>query len=317
MDPPSRLSPMSSDTSLATRLPSSPTSQSHLRHEAAPPWIAALRLLRPRQWVKNLLVLAPLVFAGAFLHLPSITAALLATVLFSLTASAGYVYNDLQDIEADRRHPVKRHTRPLASGELTPAQGWTVLGVLVSVLAASPLLVPWTVTVSMALYLALVTAYSTRLKQIPVLDLFVISVGFVLRVYAGAEAIEVPLSAWMAVTTLCLALYLGTVKRIAELEEHGDEARSVLSEYDGRTLEGFALISATCASVFYGLYAAVHRPQLVLTLPLVLFGFFRYWHLVRTSKTGSSPIRDALSDVPTIGGLGVWTLWVIYLLWPG
>lgn len=278
---------------------------------------AAVRLLRPAQWIKNALVLAPLVFAGLFLEAAALESALVATAMFSLTASIGYVYNDLQDIEADRRHPVKRHTRPLASGELSPAQGWTVMGVLLAVLLAAVPLVPWTVTAALGAYLAIGVVYSSGAKQLPVLDLFVISAGFVLRVYAGAEAISVVLSPWMAITTLCLALYLGTVKRLAELRDHGDEARTVLDQYDGRTLEGFALVTASCGVVFYALYTAIYQPHLAVTLPLVLFGFLRYWHLIRSSEAGSSPIQDALADRQMVGTVALYGLAVLYLLWPG
>lgn len=281
-----------------------------------PPAMAVLRLVRPHQWVKNVLVLAPLLFAGLFLHPPSIVNALVAAAMFSLTASAGYVYNDIQDIEKDRQHPEKRH-RPLPSGDLTPTQAWAVLGGLLVVLAVGATLVPWTVTLALVGYLALTGSYSALAKHIPVIDLFAISLGFVLRVWVGAEAIGVSLSSWMAITTLCLALYLGTIKRLAELTQHGDDARAVLSEYDAKTLEGFALISATCAVVFYALYTFVNYGQLAMTLPFVLFGFFRYWHLVRVEETGSEPIRDALRDRPIVAAVGLWGLLTLYHLWPG
>lgn len=278
---------------------------------------AAVRLLRPHQWIKNALVLAPLIFSGKFLQASAIEAAFIATAMFCLVASIGYVYNDLQDIEADRRHPVKRHSRPLASGALSPAQGWTVFAVLVAILAGAAFIVSWKITAALVAYLAIGVIYSSALKQVAVLDLFVISIGFVLRVYAGSEAIHVPLSTWMGVTTLCLALYLGTVKRIAELRDHGDDARSVLDQYDGRTLEGFGLVTATCAVLFYAMYTALYRPHLAVTLPLVLFGLLRYWHLVRSTDTGSSPIRDALSDHQMVGMVGLYGLTVLYLMWPG
>lgn len=278
--------------------------------------LAMLRLLRPHHWIKNALVLAPLVFAGLFLNLAAVQSSLVAAGMFSIAASAGYVYNDLQDIEEDRRHPVKRH-RPLPSGDLTPTQGWGVMGGLIILVAAGAILVPWTVTAAILAYLALGGVYSSLAKEVPVVDLFAIAIGFVLRIWVGAEAIDVGLSAWMAITTLCLALYLGTIKRLSELSEHGDEARDVLTQYNNRTLEGFALISATCALVFYALYAAVHETALILTLPFVLFGLLRYWHLVAADNTGTEPIQDALSDKALLGTVAGWAAATLYFLWPG
>ena len=146
-----------------------------------------IRLLRPRQWVKNVFVLAPLIFSGEFLHAESIEASLLAFLVFCIASSATYIVNDLHDIEGDRRHPTKSKTRPLAAGKVTVTMALGLLGVLLVLLVAAGFVAPRVVAV-IAAYLLLNLAYSFVLKHQPVIDIFTIALGFVLRVYAGAMA---------------------------------------------------------------------------------------------------------------------------------
>ncbi len=162
---------------------------------------AFARLLRPRQWVKNGFVLAPLIFSGLVFDSRAVAAAALAFLLFCVAASAGYVINDMVDARADALHPVKSRTRPLASGALSMSDARIVLAMLVVPLVAA---FAWSVeTAAVAAgYLALNIAYSLRLKRVPVVDIFVLAAGFVLRVYAGAAAIAVPVSSWTLITTL-------------------------------------------------------------------------------------------------------------------
>jgi len=195
-----------------------------------PTAMGLLRLMRPRQWIKNSFVLAPLVFARAFTDPGQVADAAIAFALFCVASSASYVLNDIVDVERDRLHPTKRHSRPIAAGTVS-------IGAAVGLFAAcyAVLIVGWFWSVNTMLaifaYLALNVAYSFWLKHQPVLDLFSIAVGFVLRVYAGALALAVPLSSWMAVTTLCLALYLAAIKRRQELASNGSDSRAVLALY--------------------------------------------------------------------------------------
>lgn len=266
-----------------------------------------LKLVRPKQWVKNGFVLAPLVFAGEFLDPDSISQALIALILFCLGSSATYIVNDLSDIEGDRRHTRKRKERPLASGQVKPRVAIALLVILYSVLVACWFAVPQVVSV-IAVYLVLNVAYTFVLKQQPVLDIFTIAIGFVLRVYAGAMALAVPVSGWMFVTTLCLALYLAAVKRRQELSQSGDQARKVLGSYSVALIDRYAEMSATGALVFYSMYVMSSRPELVVTVPLVLFGLFRYWYIVEAAEAGESPTDALFSD---------WQLMVTVLLWVG
>jgi 4-hydroxybenzoate polyprenyltransferase len=274
-----------------------------------------IRILRPRQWVKNVFVLAPLIFSGQFLHPDSIKTSLLAFVLFCVASSATYIVNDLQDIERDRRHPVKSKTRPLAAGKVTVAAALVLLGVLLTLLVAAGFIVPRVMTVIVA-YLLLNVAYSFVLKHQPVIDIFTIALGFVLRVYAGAMALAVPLSSWMFVTTLCLALYLAAVKRKQELAQSGIDGRKVLEKYSIPLVERYAEMSATGALVFYSLFVMSAKPGMVITVPLVLFGLFRYWYVVEELDGGESPTDALLNDWPLLVTVVLWTAACGWALWP-
>jgi decaprenyl-phosphate phosphoribosyltransferase len=268
---------------------------------------AVFRLLRPRQWVKNVFVLAPLLFAERFRDLASVLEALQATLIFTLASCVVYVLNDLQDLAADRQHPTKRYSRPLASGEVSETTGRVVLGLLAVAFLLSIFMVPAIAAVVSA-YLALNVGYTLRLKRVPVVDLFCLASGFVLRVFAGAVAISVPLSSWMLITTLSLALYLAAIKRREELSRSGQGAREVLGSYTPGLLDRYALIAAASAIVFYSLFVMTVRPGLVVTIPLVLFGLFRYWYIVESSGVGESPTDALLRDIPlalTVIGWGL------------
>ncbi|MEF9963754.1 MAG: decaprenyl-phosphate phosphoribosyltransferase [Comamonas sp.] len=270
-----------------------------------------LRLMRPRQWVKNGFVLAPLVFTGSFTDLHAVLQALLAMVLFCVASSATYIVNDLRDIEQDRKHPRKSRTRPLAAGLVTVRQALLLLLVLYVLLLAAWPWAPQVLPVIVA-YLVLNLAYSYYLKHQPVLDIFTIAIGFVLRVWGGAQALQVPISSWMFVTTLCLALYLAALKRRQELLQTGTEARAVLQKYSVSLVERYAEISATGALLFYSMFVMSVRPQLVVSIPLVLFGLFRYWYVVEKLDGGESPTDALLSDLPLL--LTV-LAWVLVCLW--
>ena len=267
-----------------------------------PPFI---RLLRPRQWIKNSFVLAPLIFSGMFVHLDSIERAILATILFCLASSATYVLNDIIDRTADAAHPTKSLTRPIASGEISPAQARVVLGGLYVLIALSALWSLETAAVAVV-YIGLNAAYSVKLKHIAVIDIFTLAGGFVLRVFGGAVAIDVPLSLWMLITTLCLALYLAAVKRRDELVATGGSARSVLRLYTVRLLDRYAEMSALSAVVFYGLFVITVRPGLAVTVPLVLFGLFRYWYIAESGTASESPTDAVWADFPLIATVLGW-----------
>lgn len=278
-------------------------------------WRGLIKLMRPHQWVKNGFVLAPLMFTGEFLNPLAIEQALWATVLFCLASSATYVVNDLKDIERDRRHPKKSKSRPLAAGIVSVPQAITLLVGLYALLLAGGWFAPRALPVIFG-YLLLNLAYTFALKHQPVVDIFTIALGFVLRVYAGAVALAVPLSGWMFVTTLCLALYLAAVKRRQELMQSGSEGRRVLEKYSVALVDRYAEMSATGALVFYSLFVTSARPQMVLTVPLVLFGLFRYWFVVEQEEAGESPTDALLADWQLMLTVLLWVVACTWAMWP-
>jgi 4-hydroxybenzoate polyprenyltransferase len=274
-----------------------------------------VRLVRPRQWIKNGFVLAPLIFSGEFLNADAVGRALLAAVLFCVASSAAYVVNDLHDIERDRRHPVKSKSRPLAAGTVSVAAALGLLAGLVAILVAGWFAEPQ-VAMVIAAYLALNLAYTYVLKHQPVVDIFAIAIGFVLRVQAGASALHVPVSSWMFITTLCLALYLAAMKRRQEMSQSGAGGREVLEKYSVALIDRYAQMSATAALLFYGMFVMSAKPALVITVPLVLFGLFRYWYVVETLDDSESPTDALLSDWRLLLTVALWVAACGWVLWP-
>lgn len=274
-----------------------------------------IALMRPKQWVKNGFVLAPLVFTGEFLDPQAVGAALFAALLFCLGSSATYIVNDIHDVARDRLHPKKSKTRPLAAGVVSAPLALGLLGVLYGGLLWGWFVAPDVVLV-IAAYIALNLAYTYLLKDQPVIDIFTIAIGFVLRVYAGAVALSVPVSAWMFVTTLCLALYLAAIKRRQELSNSGIDGRKVLETYSVSLVDRYAQMSATGALVFYSMFVMSAKPQLVITIPLVLFGLFRYWYVVEALDGGESPTDALLADVQLLLTTILWVAVCGWALWP-
>jgi len=275
-----------------------------------------IRLMRPKQWVKNTFVIAPLMFSGAFLDGVAVLQALRAMVLFCLASSATYIVNDIHDIERDRQHPTKSKTRPLASGAVKLPVALVLLGALYACLVVGWFAAPTVVQV-IGGYMLLNLAYTYVLKHEPVVDIFTIAVGFVLRTYAGGKALGVPVSAWMFVTTLCLALYLASVKRRQELVQMGIGGRKVLERYSLNLIDRYAEMSATGALVFYSMFVMSAKPQLVMTVPVVLFGLFRYWYVVEELDGGESPTDAVLADRQLLLTVLVWVAICLWALWPG
>ena len=275
--------------------------------------LAIVRLLRPKHWIKNLFVLAPLIFSGLFTQQSARLYALFGMLLFCVAASIVYILNDLADRHLDALHPTKRFTRPLASGAVSVATARTLLIVLSALLLAGSF-VSIPLEAVLVGYIVLNVLYSTWLKHMPVIDIFCVAAGFVLRVYAGAVVIGVPLSSWMLVTTLAIALYLAAIKRRDELEVQGDAARAVLGQYTVPLLDRFALMASVCAMVFYCMFVVTTRPVLAFTIPFVLFGIFRYWFLVDRQGRGESPTDALWSDRPLAITVVLWGILCAYLL---
>lgn len=274
-----------------------------------------LRSLRPEQWLKNGFVLAPLVFSGRLTDPDSVVRALVAAAAFSFAASATYIVNDLLDRKADRVHPVKCR-RPIASGAVSPGTAGVValvLAVLAALLAFG--LGGWFPAV-LGGYLVLTLLYSAVLKQLVFVDVLVVAMGFVLRVVGGAVAIEVPISRWILLCAYLLALYLVLGKRRSELVLLGDEAgshREVLGHYSLPLVDQAIAVVLGATVLAYALYTVapdtvskVGSEGLLLTVPVVLYGLFRYLYLLHGQQLGGSPTHALLTDRPLLVCVVVW-----------
>jgi 4-hydroxybenzoate polyprenyltransferase len=277
------------------------------------PWWQWLRLVRPQQWVKNAVVLAGLVFAEITDQPHAVLEAILALIAFVLASAAVYIANDLRDIEADRQHPLKR-ARPLAAGRIDPRRArWACAGLAATALALATVVTP-VLTVIVAAYLALMLAYTAWLKRIPILDVTVIAIGFVLRAVGGAVAVAVPISPWLLLCAFLLALFLGFGKRRAELATLGTGAarhRIALRGYTAPLLDQLVRITAVSALVSYATYTVVSTSvpdngSMLLTVPFVAFAIFRYLYLVYGRGLGGSPEHLLFRDRWLLGAVVLW-----------
>lgn len=285
--------------------------------------VAAIRALRPKQWIKNGVLLVPLLFAKNALSPSYALKALFAVAAFSLLASGVYVGNDWFDREKDRLHPEKRR-RPIAAGHLS---GFWAAVLLVGcwVLAAGiALWIGPSFTMVLGFYLVLQVLYTGGLKRLVLLDIMAIALGFILRVVAGAEAINVDVSNWLFLCTLLGALFLGFAKRRAELSSLEDASahRASLADYTVPLLDQMMSICAACCILAYGLYTVskettdhVGSDGLKFTVPFAVYGVFRYLFLVHKRGAGGAPEKVLLGDPPLMVDIGLFLLvagWVLY-----
>jgi len=280
-----------------------------------------LKAMRPRQWTKNGLVFLALIFSvnqqyeigEPDVWIPKILESLVAFLCFCLVSSADYLVNDIRDVESDRAHPKKRF-RPIAAGELSVNSAWTWAAGLAVVGNAGAFALDWRVGCVVLAYTVLMVAYSFSLKHMVLLDLMVIATGFVLRAMAGALAIDVPISPWLYVVTALGALFLGINKRRAELELLQDGAgnhRKILDEYTPELLDQMASTVTAATLMAYGLYTFTadglpENHSMMLTIPFVLYGIFRYLYLVNVKKEGGSPEDVLLKDLPIMLTVAGW-----------
>ncbi len=288
-----------------------------------------IRLMRPYQWVKNGFVLVGLVFGHGFTDAQLLLKAGVLFTAFCLASSGVYVLNDVMDREADRSHPKKRN-RPIARGAVGPGAAL----VLALALAAGGLALAYRVsTVALALaacYVVLNLGYSAGLKHVAILDVFIIAAGFMLRILAGTLGLDIEPSHWLLLCGLMVTVFLGFAKRRAELftvgDDHGGRAgpaarRRVLEDYTPQLLDQMIAISAAGTMVAYALYTvdeqtiATHgTDRLIYTVPLVLYGLFRYLHLLYRRSGGADPSAELLGDPHLLAATVGWLALVFWML---
>jgi 4-hydroxybenzoate polyprenyltransferase len=281
--------------------------------------------LRPKEWTKNLLVFTGLIFSRSLTDAHNVWISFLGFAVFCAAASGVYLFNDLCDLREDREHPIKRH-RPLASGALNVNLARFAMLLLFALAAFGALRLSYGFAAIIGIYLVTCLAYSFRLKDIVILDVILIASGFVLRAISGAVIIGVEVSEWLVLCTSMVALLVGFGKRRHELvllEEAAENHRRSLSDYSIAFLDSIMNICAGAAVVAYALYtradetvARVGSRAMLVTIPFVVYGVFRYLFLIHKKEVGGDPVQLLFRDRPTLLNLLLWILTaglIIYL----
>lgn len=284
-----------------------------------------LNLLRITQWIKNLFVFVPLLFSLHLFEKEFLSQSLLAFILFSFSSSLIYVFNDIIDINSDAAHPQKKF-RPLPSGQIKKSSAWIVILILLMLVVVLSFFANTDFKYLLIAFIVLNIFYSLYLKHIVILDIFSIAAGFTLRVLGGAAIISVPVSSWLILTTMFISLFLGVMKRHAELvqltEKENHLTRKVLSDYSITFANQMATVAAAGVIVCYALYTVAQRTvsvfgteNLIYTTPFVVFGIFRFMYLEYQNQKGENTTQIMLTDfqmILTVILYGVTTVLIIY-----
>lgn len=283
-----------------------------------------IKEMRPRQWTKNVFVFAALVFDRQLTHANSLFRTLAAFAIFCLLSSSVYIINDLMDIESDRHHPVKKN-RPIAAGKLPLPLSIIIAILLIIVSLAAAFLLSLELGIIIAVYFLVNLAYSKWLKHFPLIDVMIIAFGFVLRVVAGVSVIQVErFSPWLYIVMSLLALYIGFGKRRAEMTVLTDESnsshRKVLDGYSLSLIDQLLTIVSSCTLIAYSFYtfSAPNLPDnyaMMLTIPFVLYGIFRYLFLIQIKNKGGEPEELLLKDRPLQVTIVLWALAVLVIFY--
>ncbi|MBP8952150.1 MAG: decaprenyl-phosphate phosphoribosyltransferase [Armatimonadetes bacterium] len=282
------------------------------------------KAMRPKQWTKNLLLFAALLFAKEYAQADSVLRVVAAFVLFCILSGTVYLVNDVADLEQDRNHPRKR-LRPIASGALSPGIALAAAAILAPLCVVGCFFVSTPTGLVAVAYLGLTLSYHFMLKHVVILDALAVSGGFVLRAVAGAEAIQVEISPWLLLCTLLLALFLTFTKRRQELvalEEDARTTRQILSEYTPELLDQMIAVVTASTLMSYCLYTISDRTvgevgsrDLIFTIPLVIYGIFRYLYLVHRHGQGEAPDRVLLTDAPLLATVALYVVVVAIIFY--
>ena len=285
---------------------------------------AILQSMRPAQWTKNLFVFAALVFAQKFFSAPLLLKSSAAVLVFCLVSGGLYIFNDLRDREEDRAHP-KKSQRPIARGDISSSAALAAFVVLTGGSLVAAFFLSWNFFIAVAVYFFLQLAYSLKLKQVVILDIFVIAAGFVIRVVSGGLVIDVPISSWLLICTTLLALFLAMSKRRHELvllEDRATDHRPILKEYSPYLLDQMIAVVTASTLIAYCLYTISAETvqkfgtgHLVWTSGFVLYGIFRYLYLVHQKGKGGSPEELVLQDKPLLLNIVLWIGAVIIIIY--
>jgi 4-hydroxybenzoate polyprenyltransferase len=281
-------------------------------------FVALVEQLRPKQWTKNILLFAALIFSiqGATLELLGLT--VIGFFLFCFVSSSVYILNDFLDIEADRRHPSKQF-RPMASGALHPVLALSFGAFLLIFSLGLSLYYNALFGILLSVYFLVNVAYSLKLKHVVIVDVMTIAAGFVLRAIGGGIIIDVPFTPWFLICTMLLSLFLAIGKRWHEFklaEQNGSASRRVLESYNAELLGQMSGIVTTATIISYALFTFTsgHTIQLMWTIPFVLYGIFRYQYLIYVENKGGSPDKLLFEDKPILLTVVLYALSVVFIL---
>lgn len=286
--------------------------------------LAAVRTLRPKQWTKNFFVFVPLVFSVKLFDVNSLIISLKAFISFCLVSGALYTLNDLCDLKEDQLHPVKKN-RPLASGQLTKRSAYVIIAVAAATSLALALSINLSFLLIILIYVLMQTLYSSWLKHVVIIDIFMVAAGFFLRVIGGALAIKVEISSWLIICTILLALFLSMTKRRHEfliLVDKAREHRPSLKEYNPYLLDQMISVVTASTLIAYCLYTISDDTvrkfgsrNLIFTTPFVLYGIFRYLYLVHQKDQGGTPEEMILRDKPLLINIVLWIIAILFILY--
>jgi 4-hydroxybenzoate polyprenyltransferase len=285
---------------------------------------AILKLIRPYQWSKNVLLFGGLIFSGSLTNIHTIIISFLAFIIFCLTSSSVYILNDILDLERDKLHPLKKD-RPLAAGIIKTPLAILLLVLFLGISLTGAFLLDFSFSLILIAYFIINLFYSLGLKKIVILDVMIVSAGFLLRAIAGCEVINVRPSPWLFLCSLVLALFISFGKRRNEMYILGEEAskhRLNLQEYSMYFLDMMMTICATATIVTYSLYTMAadtlirfKTVNLIYTTPFVMFGVFRYFFLVQQKNSGGDPTRLLIKDSPSKINVVLWILSVAFIIY--
>ena len=286
---------------------------------------AIFTIIRPKQYIKNIFILLPLFFAGQITNTVLLVNALVAFVAFSLSASAVYILNDYKDIKEDRKHPKKKF-RPLASGLISKNIALSLMIILLIIGFTLMATISTKALVILSIYVILNIAYSLKLKRIALLDVTIVAIGFVLRLFVGSFAYEIPLKIWIVIMTFLLALFLALAKRRDDVQifkKSGNKMRKSVDGYNLQLIDGSMMVMSAVVIVAYLLYTTsqeiiekFQNENLYLTTLFVIFGLMRYLQITLVEKNSGSPTETIFKDKIMQINLMLWVLsfiWLIYM----
>lgn len=280
--------------------------------------IYIIKLMRPKQWIKNFFVFGALIFSCKFLELNNVINTLITFILFSLMSSTVYIMNDIVDVEKDRIHPKKKN-RPIASGQVSIKEAILLMVMIFVITLIIAIIVNKILAAILFIYFLNNVIYSFKVKNIVILDVISIAFGFILRVISGGIVIGATLSNWILLCTFSISLFLGFEKRsneLCKLESKANKHRKILDEYSKELLDQFTNISLTCTIITYAMYTffAYEHSYMIITNIFVVYGLLRYKYITVKNGVGGSPTEAVIGDKSIIIDVLLWVVTSVMIL---